>query len=389
MKFYLPVIIFSIITIYLPSLVAQLKVRTHTNKLGISLLLWAIPTLFLIVFFLFRLDFLHTHHQSFLWFVWLFLFLFLPANLLALLEVLDTLFTRIFKKKLRLRSIIGYPLVLLISVGLFVGAVNRYDIDVHHVEISMNQLPKAFDGLKIVQISDVHLGNLSNANDYLETVATKINAEKPDLIVLTGDLVNLTADEGSQLHNPFGNLEATFGKFAVLGNHDYGDYSVWKTPQDKIDNFNHVKTLYKDLGFNLLLDEHRVITKDSSHIGIIGVENCGKKPFPCYGNLDKALEQLPTSCNILLSHDPTHWRAEALQHPEITLMLAGHTHGAQLGIDSYGLKYSPSQWIFDEWDGLYEENNQFLFINRGLGYVGIPFRLGMRPEISVITLKVK
>lgn len=152
---------------------------------------------------------------------------------------------------------------------------------------------------------------------------------------------------------------------------------------------HNVKQLYKRLGFDLLIDEHRTLTKDSDEISIIGVQNCGQPPFPCYGDVSKATDGISTSFNILLSHDPTHWRAEILNHENIQLTLAGHTHGAQLGFDFSKWKWSPSHWIFEEWDGLYQDDEQFLFINRGLGFVGLPFRLGMRPEITIITLYSK
>jgi len=389
MRFYVIFIIFSLLFTYFPAVVAQIKLRKTTGRKVIKFLIWTIPTLFLLVFFLFGFSVFNPSHPSFLWFMWLFILFILPANLIAIFASLDALFARLFAKKIHLTSILGYPLTIIIVIGLIWGAADRYHLEIRRVEIVTDQLPAAFDGLTIAQISDVHLGNLSNAKTYLETVATRINTEKPDLIVLTGGLVNLKGDEGNGLAAPFLKLHATLGKYAILGNHDYGDYITWETPEDKVANLNSVKALYKQLGFDLLLDEHRTITKDSAEIGIIGVENCGVAPFPCYGNLAKAMDSLSTTCNILLSHDPTHWRAEVLQHPELTLMLAGHTHGAQLGIDAFGMKWSPSQWIFKEWDGLYQEAGQFLFINRGLGYVGIPFRLGMHPEITVITLKTK
>ena len=389
MRFYVIFIIFSLLFTYFPAVVAHIKLRKTTGRKAIKFLIWTIPTLFLLVFFLFGFSVFNPSHPSFLWFMWLFILFILPANLIAIFASLDALFARLFAKKIHLTSILGYPLTIIIVIGLIWGAADRYHLEIRRVEIVTDQLPAAFDGLTIAQISDVHLGNLSNAKTYLETVATRINTEKPDLIVLTGDLVNLKGDEGNGLAAPFLKLHATLGKYAILGNHDYGDYITWKTPEDKVANLNSVKALYKQLGFDLLLDEHRTLTKDSAEIGIIGVENCGVAPFPCYGNLAKAMDSLSTTCNILLSHDPTHWRAEVLQHPELTLMLAGHTHGAQLGIDAFGVKWSPSQWIFKEWDGLYQEAGQFLFINRGLGYVGIPFRLGMHPEITVITLKTK
>jgi uncharacterized protein len=387
MRFHFSLVVFILFLAYFPACVWQLQRCNKATRTGLTVLVWAIPTLFLIGFGCIGFRWVNVEHIFMIWFVWLFFTLFIPGNIMALFTAVDKLVEHWRKKTFIVCRCIGYPLAVLLFVGLIWGAVDRKQVSVHRVDIVSEALPQAFNNLKIVQISDVHLGNLDNAELFLEQIKDKINAEKPDLIMLTGDLVNFTSEEGIGLEDNFVAMEAAVGKFAVLGNHDYGDYLQWPTVEAKMENLEKTKALYCRCGFDLLLDEHRIISKNSARIGIVGVGNCGKAPFPCYGNLPTAVENVTTNFNIFLSHDPTHWRSEILHYPQLTLTLAGHTHAAQMGVDVGKWRFSPSQWVYDEWDGLYREHDQFLFVNRGLGYVGIPFRLGMPPEITVITLK--
>jgi predicted MPP superfamily phosphohydrolase len=226
------------------------------------------------------------------------------------------------------------------------------------------------------------------------------------MLVCTGDMMNLTAEEVNGLDGLFTSINAPLGRYAVMGNHDYGDYSKWESAEAKQANLMAAYEAYRRVGFVLLNDsavqitDHKLQITDNttlstlnsklSTISVIGVENWGKPPFPRYGDLAEATENFtPTQFNILLSHDPNHWKEEVVseQYKYIDLTLSGHTHSAQMGINLGKLKWSPSQWIFDHWDGLYQEGTQYLFVSRGLGYVGIPFRLGMPAEISVITMR--
>lgn len=215
-----------------------------------------------------------------------------------------------------------------------------------------------------------------------------INEQDADIIVFTGDMVNNYQEEMRGWNPLFQQLESRVGKYAILGNHDYGDYSSWDNPAQKSANLDSVKQNIRDFGFTLLLNQHVDLVRDNDTIQLLGVENWGKPPFPKYGSLTKTLKGTkPGKPKILLSHDPSHWRGEILDYPEIALTLSGHTHAAQLAFNWYGKKVSPSSWMYKEWDGLYEDNGQYLYINRGLGFIGIPVRIGIsRPEITVIQL---
>ncbi|TYC09181.1 metallophosphoesterase [Bizionia gelidisalsuginis] len=265
-----------------------------------------------------------------------------------------------------------------------------YKFKVYHHTIESKRLPKSFDGLTIVQISDLHLGSFNYAYKKLESAIEKINNLKPDYIVITGDLVNNYAWELRGWDSVFKKLEAKKGKYAILGNHDYGDYSEWETPELKQENFEAIQHFFKTINFKLLLNASEVISKDTEKIAIIGIENWGKPAFKEYGDLKKAManiENIPFK--ILLSHDPTHWPEEVIDKTDITLTLAGHTHGMQAAFQYKNLQWSPIKYKFKHWAGLYQHKSQYLYVNRGLGWLGFPARIGMRPEITFIALKTK
>lgn len=262
-----------------------------------------------------------------------------------------------------------------------------YRFKLHHITISHHNLPQSFSGLRIVQISDIHLGSFNYRYHILDRAIHQINHLKPDLIFMTGDLVNNFSWELRGWEPTFKKLSAKKGMFAILGNHDYGDYSKWKSPKAKHENFSTIKQFYRNIGFNLLLNSSEIIWKDNEQIALIGVENWGKPPFKQYGNLDVALkpvEEIPFK--ILLSHDPSHWAEEVLWNTDIALTLSGHTHGMQVGFQYKNLKWSPIKYKYKHWAGLYNKGNQYLYVNRGLGWLGFPGRIGMRPEITLIEL---
>ncbi len=265
-----------------------------------------------------------------------------------------------------------------------------YRFKVYHHTITSKRLPKPFDGLRIVQLSDLHLGSFNYAYKKLNAAIEKVNALKPDYIVITGDLVNNYAWELRGWENVFNQLKAKEGKYAILGNHDYGDYSQWKTEEEKQTNFESIQQFFKTIDFNLLMNESVVISKDTQEFALIGVENWGKPPFKQYGDLEKALDKVKDiPFKILLSHDPTHWTEEVRDKTDIALMLAGHTHGMQAAFQYKNLKWSPIKYKFKHWAGLYQHKEQYLYVNRGLGWLGFPGRIGMRPEITLIELKVE
>ncbi len=274
---------------------------------------------------------------------------------------------------------------LLILYGIF-KAIFRFKVHHHFIESPL--LPASFDGLRIVQLSDLHLGSFNFAYKKLNSAIEKINNLKPDYIFITGDLVNNYAWELTGWDEVFKRLEAKEGKYAILGNHDYGDYSQWNSPEEKHVNFEAIKQFFPAMGFKLLLNEAEIISKDNQQIAIIGVENWGKPSFKQYGNLQQALQNVNhIPFKILLSHDPTHWSEEVQDKTDIALTLAGHTHGMQAGFQYKNLKWSPIKYKFKHWAGLYQHKSQYLYVNRGLGWLGFPGRIGMRPEITFIELK--
>lgn len=288
-------------------------------------------------------------------------------------------------------SIIIVPLIGLFSGFLpffiVVYAIFKavYHFKIHHHKIKFSNLPKSFDHLKIVQISDLHLGGFNYRYKILERAVKLINGLKPDFIFFTGDLVNNYSWETKGWENVFKKLVAKKGKYAVLGNHDYGDYSQWNSNQEKEENFKAIKQFFEDTNFKLLLNESEIVKTNHEEIAIIGVENWGKPPFKQYGNLQKALDNVTNiPFKILLSHDPTHWNEEVIEKTDIALTLSGHTHGMQAAINLKNNTWSPIKYKYKHWAGLYKNNNQYLYVNRGLGWIGFPGRLGMRPEITFI-----
>lgn len=263
-----------------------------------------------------------------------------------------------------------------------------YNFKVYHVTVHHKDLPKAFEGFRLVHISDLHLGSLNYRYKVLDKAFTIINELNPDILCFTGDLVNNYAWELRGWDACFLKLSPKIKKYAVLGNHDYGDYSLWKTPEDKAENFSSIKAFYSKVHFKLLLNNSEIINKDGEELALVGVENWGIPPFKQYGDLEASLKGLDErQFKILLSHDPTHWSEEVVAHSNIALTLAGHTHGMQAGLRIKNKSWSPIQYKYKHWAGLYKETNQFLYVNRGLGWLGFPGRLGMRPEITVLTLK--
>ncbi|PDH46481.1 MAG: phosphoesterase [Flavobacteriales bacterium MED-G15] len=272
--------------------------------------------------------------------------------------------------------------------GMYRG---RYNYKVLNYTLEYEDLPEHFDGFKITQISDLHCGSFDNFEKVAYGVDL-INEQKGDIILFTGDMVNSVASEADPWVKVFSKIEAPFGKFSVLGNHDYGDYSEWESPAAKEKNLQDLFKIHQDMGFDLLLNESRKVEKDGQKITLVGVENWGAGRFKKAGDLNKSVAQVEKNdFKILLSHDPSHWEAEVLPHSyPFHLTLSGHTHGFQFGIEIPGwVKWSPIKWRYKQWAGIYESGNQKLNVNRGFGYLAYPGRVGIWPEITVITLKKK
>ncbi|OBX23756.1 MULTISPECIES: metallophosphoesterase [Bizionia] len=264
----------------------------------------------------------------------------------------------------------------------------RYNYKVLKYQLTFDDLPEAFDGFKITQISDIHSGSFTS-KEKIQYGVDLINQQETDLMLFTGDLVNNMATEMDDWIDMFKTLDAPFGKFSVLGNHDYGDYVEWDSPEAKVRNFQAVKDLHPKIGFDLLLDEHRYIEKNGQRLALIGVENWGKG-FNQAGDLQKASANVSKDdFKILMTHDPSHWEYQVKADDfNYHLTLSGHTHGLQMGIEIPGwFKWSPSQYIYKQWAGLYQEFGRYINVNRGFGYHAFPGRVGIWPEVTVIELK--
>ncbi len=277
--------------------------------------------------------------------------------------------------------------------SLVYGFRNKYRYEVRRQKLVFDNLPTAFKGLKVVHISDIHSGSFTDKEAVAKGVV-KIMEEKPDLILFTGDLVNDMALEMHDYMDVFNKLKAPMGVFSTLGNHDYGDYKWGHHPEgalaiEKAENLERLKKLQGELGWRLLLDEHVVLERGGQQIALIGVQNISAKPrFYTYGDMKKAYEGAEKyPFKILMSHDPSHWKGEVIpRYGDVDLMLAGHTHGMQFGVELPGFKWSPVQYVYKEWAGLYEEGKQKLYVNRGFGFIGYPGRVGILPEITVFEL---
>lgn len=277
-------------------------------------------------------------------------------------------------------------LVTAFSFGIASGAHNY---QVRTRRIKLKNLPKKFHGMRIVQLSDIHSGSFWNKKAVMGGVEMAL-AQKPELILFTGDLVNDVATEMKEYKPVFEKLKAPLGVYSVLGNHDYGDYVMWPNAQAKAQNLENLKKVHAAMGWKLMLNETVTLKTDNEPLDIVGIENWSNKGrFPKYGDMAKAMQGTEKDIpKILMSHDPSHWRAQVLtDYPQIGLMLAGHTHGMQFGIEIPGFKWSPVKYMYPEWADLYSEADQHLYVNRGFGYIGFPGRVGILPEITVIELE--
>jgi uncharacterized protein len=325
------------------------------------------------------------------------------SSLVLLLDDIIRLFRWIVKKFITRKSRFSPQssnkvsrLNFLTQMAMFVGAIpffhmfygmfkGAYNYTVRPNKLRIPGFPKAFNGLKIVHISDIHCGSFLNT-EPLERAVEMINAQKADMVFITGDLVNNLADETDDFVETLRKIKAPMGIYSCLGNHDYGDYVPWKNPEDKKRNLDKmIRRQRNEFGWNLLMNENTVLEKNGQQLAIIGVENIGRSDrFPTYGNLQQAIkgtEDVPFK--LLLSHDPYHFENEVSQMPEINFTFSGHTHGMQFGIDLPGFKWSPVQLVYKHWAGLLDTGKNYLYVNRGLGFIGYAGRAGIWPEITV------
>ncbi|PLX19869.1 MAG: phosphoesterase [Salinivirgaceae bacterium] len=319
----------------------------------------------------------------------IFIVWYLPRLVAILIKLLFIIPDALKITKSRITSIIALSTGALLLIGGITGIfINRFQFRIIEENIVSSSVPKSFNNYKVVQISDLHLGTAKSQKERYNKMVDMINNQNPDMVVFTGDIVNNFATELEGWQPILSQINAKDGVFAVLGNHDYGDYVKWETPQDKQRNNLDIVDFFEKVGWKLLRNEYDTLIKNSDTIIISGVENWGHPPFPQYGDLKASTPINSDLPIILLSHDPSHWDGEVKDYPaDIFLTLSGHTHGFQFGIRSKNINISPVTMRYEKWGGLYQENNKQLYVNIGAGTIGFPGRIGMRPEITVLTLK--
>ncbi len=274
---------------------------------------------------------------------------------------------------------------LLLTYGIVFGETNLL---IKRYELKFDDLPRDFNGYKIVQISDIHIGSFTHSSNLLQQAIQDVNQFHPDLLLFTGDLVNNFAWETEGWESTFQQLTSAYPSYSILGNHDYGNYTRWKTPELKQENFQGIVDAEKEFGFQLLRNEKEVIKSGSDSIFLAGVENWGHPPFPQYADLEKALANIPNGAfTLLMTHDPAHWESKVKNNKRVNMALSGHTHGLQWGIKLAGIPFSLAYLIRKNWAGLYKSDNSTLIVNQGFGTIGIPWRIDMSPELTLITLK--
>jgi predicted MPP superfamily phosphohydrolase len=403
-------IVFAVLTdIYaFIGILSLLKGKRASLRFIITTIYWSVTILFLIFFvFFFRIDSGQRDPAGlsviFL-FIGLYYLIYLPKiTFIGFRFVEDIIwifswFVKLIKKVFNGISSNPIRVGFISKAGLVVGIISfvailwgfvfgRFQYQIENVSIKFDCLPAHLNGLRIVQLSDIHLGSMYGKRKQVQKAVDMVNSMNPDLVLFTGDLVNHFTEEAYGWEDLFAQISSRYGKYSVLGNHDYGEYWEWKSENEMHNNMLMLLKVHNDMGFHLLRNEWDTIHVNGATIAIVGVETWGQIPFKQYGDLNKALKNLPEGVfKILLSHDPTHWDAQVTGKTDIPLTLSGHTHAAQFGIKLGKYRWSPSKYIFKRWNGLYREKEQVLYVNRGLGFIGFPGRIGLRPEITLITL---
>lgn len=319
-----------------------------------------------------------------------FVLLYLPRLVYLPFGIAGDLFA-LFKLR-KTRNVIlfsGLPVIVIMELFILYGIFKGRDLtQTEYIEVKSERVPEAFNGFTIVQVSDWHLGSYGNDTATIAGHIRMLNSLPADMIFFTGDIVNNYASESIPFVSVFSQLkQAPWGNFAVLGNHDFSDYSQWENEEDKTQNCQQICLFLENAGFQILRNQNIPVVKGNDTLWLAGVDNWGLPPFKQYGDLTLALKNIRSGQPvILLSHNPSHWSHEVKDRKEIFLTLSGHTHGMQMGIYTKDFRWSPVQYLYPQWAGLYTENNQHLYVNRGIGFIGFSARMGMPPEITVITL---
>lgn len=402
LRWIIPIVLYILIDLY-----AFQAVRTVTKN-SIYYGVYFVSSLIVLVLFIYALQSGEARTNPKMMYIFgVFLALIVPKVLIIipmLIEDIIRLFVGVFSKiggsnngfyipsRLAFISTLALGIAAIPFTGLLYGMIRgKYNYKVLKYALEFDDLPAAFDGYTLTQISDVHSGSFDN-EEKVKYAVNLVNQQKSDLILFTGDLVNNVATEMDRWKNTFGTLEAKDGVYSVLGNHDYGDYVDWSSKDEKTKNLETLKDLQREMGWDLLLNENRTFSRGDETIKLVGVENWGEGGFKKAGDLDKACEGVTSQdFTILMSHDPSHWQSQVKMHPKnIQLTLSGHTHGMQFGIEIPGwFKWSPVKYRYENWAGMYQEFGRYIHVNRGFGFLGYPGRVGIWPEITVITLKKK
>ena len=366
--------------------------KNNKKKKLITVLYWTLSAGFLILWFTAFWNpsaIRETDNYPFFYFVISTSFLNLVPKFIINCFFVLALLLLIFKVRNGSRLVLMSGLIISIGTMLTIGSGilwGRKAIRVEQVELPIRGLPEQLDGKMIVHLSDTHLGSFKT-DVFLKKCAAVVNELSPDLLLFTGDMVNNYYSEMIGFKEELSAMKAQIGKYAILGNHDYGDYSDWESEELKNQNHEQLCHAIEDAGFQLLLNDAVKIKIADTSFYLIGVENWGHPPFPQYARLEEAIKNVPEEAfKVLLSHDPAHWEAEVLPESNINITLSGHTHGAQVGFRLAGIEFSPMFFIQKFWGGLYESEGRYLYVNRGLGSVGLLARIDMRPEITQIKL---
>ena len=399
-----------ILDLYLFSSISSLFNKSNFHNKVFSFTYWLVAfIIYFIIFYVFinyerRTPSVHFNNDII---ISSFIFIILFSKLIALFPIIVDDFLRVFRFVIsifsdkssgytgskisridflqKLSVFLGSSLFLTLASGIIFG---RYNFKIKNTNVKIRNWNSELNGLRIVHISDLHLGGF-NSIEKLEEVVDLINNQNPDIFVFTGDLVNNYYSEAIPYVKVLQKIKAKYGKFSVLGNHDYCDYVGWKRSSEKWkDNFKNMISIHKEIGFDLLLNEHREIRINNISFNLVGVENWGAGNFNKDGDLKTSMNLITNNnSTILLSHDPSHWTTQVLDFPKtIDLQLAGHTHGMQFGVDTSFLKWSPVKWRYKQWAGLYSTNNKHIYVNTGIGHLGYAGRVGIMPEITVLNL---
>lgn len=387
----IPLLIVIVVNILVDSYIYKALKRRFKSRVPAQIQLWTAVAMFVLIMTALFLP--RTASNSALlavmWMIYIYISVYIAKYVFVIIDLIARIPQLFRRKRIGWLSVIaGVAGVGVFAVLLWASLINRFRLDVNEVEIGIEGLPAEFDGYRIAQISDLHVGTYGNDTTFVSTLADRVNALDADLIVFTGDIVNSRATELVPHAVPLSRLSAPDGVLSILGNHDYGDYASWPDAAAKRDNMELLQSLQKKMGWRLLLNENVILRRGQDSISVIGVENIGDPPFPVYGSLSKAYPQLSDSVvKILLTHNPAHWVDSIASRPgiNIPLSLAGHTHAMQIEI--FG--WSPAKYRYPTWGGLYtdDDNSHKLYVNIGTGTVGFPARVGATPEITLFTLK--